>query len=270
MLLATLFGTQPFLKKLFADPPIKGHNLTERSRKSCLASKPKSSNAPIKSKDLWCYPSAGSSSARLLGSPAVEGSPRIGKTSTARGSHSYASLQSASCSENSVILYDVLGQTLSRHDNAAGRFLPRESGGGGPRSGGGGAAMRRPRRLKTTSAGHDAPPPPPTAVPLPRCAGEESPPRRRPHPRLLRTASVHKVAPDLIGVTLLVDGVGGIIVEVEAYHHTDPAAHRYRGKTPRNAVIVRAARPGLCVPLLRHPLVHELRLRGGKARRAPY
>src|SRR5262245_44008384 len=49
--------------------------------------------------------------------------------------------------------------------------------------------------------------------------------------------SVHAVAPDLIGVTLLVDGVGGIIVEVEAYHHTDPAAHSYRGKTPRNAVM---------------------------------
>jgi DNA-3-methyladenine glycosylase len=49
--------------------------------------------------------------------------------------------------------------------------------------------------------------------------------------------SVHEVAPDLIGVTLLVDGVGGIIVEVEAYHHTEPAAHSYRGMTPRNAVM---------------------------------
>jgi DNA-3-methyladenine glycosylase len=46
--------------------------------------------------------------------------------------------------------------------------------------------------------------------------------------------SVHEVAPDLIGVTLLVDGVGGTIVEVEAYDHEDPAAHGYRGKTPRN------------------------------------
>jgi DNA-3-methyladenine glycosylase len=49
--------------------------------------------------------------------------------------------------------------------------------------------------------------------------------------------SVHEVAPDLIGATLLVDGVGGLIVEVEAYHHTDPAAHSYNGETPRNRVM---------------------------------
>jgi DNA-3-methyladenine glycosylase len=59
--------------------------------------------------------------------------------------------------------------------------------------------------------------------------------------KLLRKAffnrSVHEVAPELIGATLLVDGVGGIIVEVEAYHHTEPAAHSYNGPTPRNAVM---------------------------------
>ena len=49
--------------------------------------------------------------------------------------------------------------------------------------------------------------------------------------------SVHKVAPDLIGATLLFNGVGGVIVEVEAYHHTDPAAHSYRGPTERNKVM---------------------------------
>ena len=49
--------------------------------------------------------------------------------------------------------------------------------------------------------------------------------------------SVHKVAPDLIGATLLFGGIGGIIVEVEAYHHTDPAAHSYNGPTPRNRVM---------------------------------
>ena len=49
--------------------------------------------------------------------------------------------------------------------------------------------------------------------------------------------SVHEVAPELIGATLLVGGVGGRIVEVEAYHHTDPAAHSFRGPTERNAVM---------------------------------
>jgi DNA-3-methyladenine glycosylase len=51
------------------------------------------------------------------------------------------------------------------------------------------------------------------------------------------TRSVHEVAPDLIGVTLLVDGVGGRIVEVEAYDQEDPASHGFRGQTARNAVM---------------------------------
>jgi len=68
-------------------------------------------------------------------------------------------------------------------------------------------------------------------------------PAQRPPPlgkRLKRAffaRSVHEVAPDLIGTTLLVDGVGGIIVEVEAYHHTEPAAHSFNGPTPRNQVM---------------------------------
>jgi DNA-3-methyladenine glycosylase len=49
--------------------------------------------------------------------------------------------------------------------------------------------------------------------------------------------SVHEVAPELIGATFLVDGIGGPIVEVEAYHHSDPAAHSFGGPTARNAVM---------------------------------
>ena len=46
--------------------------------------------------------------------------------------------------------------------------------------------------------------------------------------------SVHEVAPELIGCTLLVDGVGGRIVEAEAYDSADPASHGFRGETARN------------------------------------
>ena len=46
--------------------------------------------------------------------------------------------------------------------------------------------------------------------------------------------SVHDVAPDLVGCTLLVGGIGGRIVEVEAYDHEDPASHGYTGFTERN------------------------------------
>ena len=57
-----------------------------------------------------------------------------------------------------------------------------------------------------------------------------------PKPILLRrrffARSVHAVAPDLIGATLLFKGVGGVIVEVEAYHHTDPAAHSVSADRP--------------------------------------
>ena len=48
---------------------------------------------------------------------------------------------------------------------------------------------------------------------------------------------VQDVAPDLVGGTLFCGKTGGIIVEVEAYHHTEPAAHSYGGRTERNAVM---------------------------------
>jgi DNA-3-methyladenine glycosylase len=48
------------------------------------------------------------------------------------------------------------------------------------------------------------------------------------------SAPSHEVAQQLIGVTLLVNGVGGRIVEAEAYDGSEPASHCYAGLTERN------------------------------------
>jgi DNA-3-methyladenine glycosylase len=49
--------------------------------------------------------------------------------------------------------------------------------------------------------------------------------------------SVHEVAHDLIGCTLLFGGCGGVIVETESYDRDDPACHAFGGRTPRNEVL---------------------------------
>ena len=51
------------------------------------------------------------------------------------------------------------------------------------------------------------------------------------------SAPSHEVARQLIGVTLLVDGVGGRIVETEAYDQADPASHTFGGQTARNGAM---------------------------------
>ena len=50
-------------------------------------------------------------------------------------------------------------------------------------------------------------------------------------------APAAQVARALIGATLLVDGVGGVIVETEAYDQSDPASHTHMGPTARNAAM---------------------------------
>lgn len=55
-----------------------------------------------------------------------------------------------------------------------------------------------------------------------------------PLPRSFYEPSASEVAPLLLGHFLLHNGVGGIIVETEAYIRDDPACHAFRGETKRN------------------------------------
>ena len=48
---------------------------------------------------------------------------------------------------------------------------------------------------------------------------------------------VVEVARDLIGCVVRHEGCAGVIVETEAYHHSEPASHAFVGLTPRTATL---------------------------------
>lgn len=65
--------------------------------------------------------------------------------------------------------------------------------------------------------------------------GTRHDPGRLPRGFYERPAS--EVAPELVGAVVTADGVGGVIVEAEAYEQDDPACHAFAGITDRTSVL---------------------------------
>ena len=103
LLLATMFGTQPLLTKLLADAAYQGPDYHGALTKILPHLETEIVKRSDHVKGFVVLPKRWIVERTLLGSIAVEGLPKIGKTSTARGSLSCASPQSASCCENFVI-----------------------------------------------------------------------------------------------------------------------------------------------------------------------
>jgi len=98
-------------------------------------------------------------------------------------------------------------------------------------------------RRRPTAASTDSPETPfPRAVPAPGAQDgrvEKEAPSANP---IDFETPAPELARALIGAVLLIDGVGGRIVETEAYERDDPASHSHRGPTPRNVAMF--GRPG--------------------------
>src|SRR5262245_45062032 len=113
LLLATLFGMYPFLKKLFnCRWWLPGAGLSKGLGEDlAFSSKLKSSSAPIGRKDSWSTP-LGRRTHLCLAQPLPKACQGLGEQIATRW-RSCGLPQSASCSENFVIPPDVFGQTLS-------------------------------------------------------------------------------------------------------------------------------------------------------------